>query len=119
METTLIGRAEELAILHTALHSDEAELVAVFGRRRVGKTFLVTSAYRDKISFEITGVQDGSRQNQLQNFADQLEAFAKPGLPLKRPADWQEAFKLLREYLTRRIPETDGKTVVFLMNCRG
>lgn len=47
MESEIIGRKKELAVLHEALDSKEAEMVAVLGRRRVGKTFLVTTAVDD------------------------------------------------------------------------
>lgn len=51
----LIGRSAEIAVLEKAWQSDEAEMVAVIGRRRVGKTFLVRQCYADKIVFEMTG----------------------------------------------------------------
>ncbi len=88
-------------------------MVAVFGRRRVGKTFLVNAVYSEHLVFEITGTQNGSTQQQLQNFADQLEAFMRPFVPVKPPANWQAAFKLLREYLENRLGGETGKKVVF------
>ena len=113
MNIQLIGRKEEQAVLRSALQSPEAELVAIIGRRRVGKTFLVTATYREQLAFEMTGTQGGSLQSQLQNFADQLESFAGLSLPLKRPADWQEAFKLLRDYLQKGLDGAPGKAVLF------
>lgn len=58
--TAVIGRKQELAILEEALHSNEAEMVAVIGRRRVGKTFLVTQAYAQHIVFELTYRRDSA-----------------------------------------------------------
>ena len=99
MSAIIVGRKEEQAILTKALQSSEAELIAVTGRRRVGKTYLVTSVYQAGFAFELTGVQNGLLASQLQNFTDQLTQFAKPKLPIKPPQTWSEAFRLLREYL--------------------
>jgi uncharacterized protein len=52
MSDTLIGRKDEQVLLLEALHSNRAEMVAVFGRRRVGKTFLIKQTYQDNIVFE-------------------------------------------------------------------
>jgi len=113
MKIPLIGRKEEQVILHTALQSYEAEMVAVFGRRRVGKTFLVQTVYQDHIAFEVTGIQNGTRGKQLKYFTEQLEAFVQPAFPIKTPDDWQEAFKLLRDYLKDKIGQSRSKLVVF------
>ncbi len=111
MENTLIGRKEEQAQLAKALASSEAELVAVTGRRRIGKTFLVTTVYQKHIAFDIIGVQNGSLETQLQNFADQLGFYSKPLFPIKTPKNWSEAFRLLRDYLQNI--ETTSKQVLF------
>ena len=81
MVQQLVGREPEQAILRKALQSGEPEMVAVIGRRRVGKTFLVRSVYAGKIDFEITGVQDGNLQAQLQHFTDRLNYHARPIMP--------------------------------------
>ena len=73
MSDVLIGRKEEQAILLEALHSKRAEMVAVFGRRRVGKTFLIKQTYQEHIVFELTGLQGARNADQLQNFSRQLE----------------------------------------------
>ncbi|MEZ5042023.1 MAG: ATP-binding protein [Saprospiraceae bacterium] len=112
MEFPLVGRKEEQETLKKALQSTEAEMVAVIGRRRVGKTFLVSSVYQEQIVFEITGIQNGSLENQLANFSDQLTEFAKPMLPLKQPSNWLEAFQMLRTYL-KQLPDTEKKVIFF------
>ena len=53
-----IGRQQEQHTLLRAFHSDEPEMVAVFGRRRVGKTFLVRTVFSEQIDFEVIGVQN-------------------------------------------------------------
>lgn len=112
MQQPFIGRREETTILEKAYTSGEAELVAVIGRRRVGKTFLVRTVYAGKIAFEMTGIQNGSLRSQLQHFTDRLQYHTRSMLPLSIPRNWQEAFKLLIMYLESR--DQREKTVVFL-----
>ena len=111
-KNSLVGRKEERLILENALHSTKPEMVAVIGRRRVGKTFLVKSVYGSRIDFEITGIQHATRKEQLRNFALQLNRFAHGSLPLSEPKDWLEAFHFLSVFLERK--KQDEKTVVFL-----
>ena len=89
----LIGRTKEKALLQKALVSDEAEMISVIGRRRVGKTYLINSVYSDQIIFEITGSQNAPKKEQLENFAEKL------GISDKIPSSWNKAFHLLRKYL--------------------
>ena len=93
----LIGRKQEKLVLQEALASKEAEMVAVLGRRRIGKTFLVTTIYQGRIAFEMSGTQGASVQQQLRNFRDELSNFARGKLPLEVPEDWLSAFQMLRQ----------------------
>ncbi len=108
----LIGRAKEIEVLSEALESGESEMVAVIGRRRVGKTFLVREAYAEKIDLEITGIQSASLKEQIQSFTLALkktfEGYAFP----KTPANWLAAFHLLSNCLDSY--QKDGKKVIFL-----
>ena len=67
MKNLLIGRKEEQAILLKAIQSDEPEMIAVLGRRRIGKTYLIRSVYKDRIRFEISGLQNANLKKQLQS----------------------------------------------------
>lgn len=111
MKTKLIGRKDEQKILGKALSSPEAEMVAVIGRRRVGKTFLIKTAYEGHISFEITGIQNAPYQEQLQNFIQQLNKVSANEIPIPVPHNWLEAFHLLTIFLEKR--NRDTKQVVF------
>lgn len=112
MEPTFIGRAREKVILEEALQSNEAEMVAVIGRRRVGKTFLVQSVYKEQLVFEITGLQNASKKEQLENFSLQLkEAYNSP-LSLQKPSTWLEAFSQLITYL-KQLPPKEKQVVFF------
>ena len=107
----LIGRVEEQEMLKKALASPKAEMISVIGRRRVGKTFLIQSAYKDKIDFEITGIQYATRTQQLRNFNIQLSKFFKNSDLISEPRDWIEAFHFLTQLLEKK--KKRGKMVVF------
>jgi uncharacterized protein len=113
MSDILLGRIEEQAILREALHSKKAEMVAVFGRRRVGKTFLIKQTYQAHITFELTGLQSSYKNNyeQLQNFTNQLEIFSQSLVPLKIPTNWLDAFFTLAKFLEKQ--PSDKKQVIF------
>ena len=112
MSTTFVGRKEEKAILQEALASNEAEMVAVIGRRRVGKTFLIEHEYKDRLVFHITGLQDAPLQEQLENFTFNLQNFSKSKLLLQTPKSWLKAFMQLINYLETL--DWKKKKVVFL-----
>jgi len=111
MPDTLIGRKEEQAILHEALHSNRAEMVAVFGRRRVGKTFLIKQTYQDHLVFELTGLQGAANAEQLLNFSNRMETFSQSLVPVKTPTNWLEAFFMLAKFLDQQ--PSDKKRVIF------
>ncbi len=113
MSLILTGRKEEQEILLTALASREAEMVAVFGRRRVGKTYLIRQTYQPHIAFEVTGLQNSNNAGQLQNFSTQLTAFSKSPVPLKIPADWMEAFSMLADFLDGQTKSKKKRIVFF------
>ncbi len=109
----MIGRTKEISTFKKALVSKKPELIAVIGRRRVGKTYLIRTFFEPQIDFEMVGLKDGSREQQLQNFTYSLNAtqLAKP--LTKTPADWLEAFHVLRQYL-EALPKVKRKKVVFI-----
>lgn len=102
MENIFVGRKEETATLNKALQSKEAELVAVIGRRRVGKTYLIRSVYKNNLKFEMAGIQNGSRQEQLKHFTNRLNFHIQPTLPYQVPDDWQDAFQMLTIYFSKQ-----------------
>ncbi len=96
---TIIGREEEKKILSDALQSKDAELIAVYGRRRIGKTFLIRNHYDKHILFELTGVHGASLKDQLHNFSLALQtSMAIPVAPVD-PKNWIDAFSLLSGHL--------------------
>ena len=70
----LIGREKEKQILLEALHSEYSQFIAVYGRRRVGKTFLIREAYDYHFAFQFTGAANLSARKQLARFRNALKA---------------------------------------------
>ena len=93
----IIGREKEIRRLDRALEEKEAQLIIVYGRRRVGKTFLVNEYFKGGFSFKFTGSFNQSTSEQLRNFWYEINRAAKKDLPL--PKNWTEAFSMLRDYL--------------------
>ncbi len=106
----LIGREPEIEVLDRLYASKNAEFLAIYGRRRVGKTFLITEHFKDKgIFFEITGAPNASTKEQILNFYDEFCALFKK--EKKPPKTWGEAFGLLRDAI-KDIPPSQ-KVVLF------
>lgn len=105
----ITGRKEELAILKSALTSAQSELIAVYGRRRVGKTFLIRNAYHKQLVFEFSGTLNTSMAQQLGNFHTAITEKSRkaPG----RPTSWFEAFEQLKSLLAGK--KGKEKKVVF------
>ncbi len=96
---SIIGREEELETFEMAYNSNSAELIVLFGRRRVGKTFLVSRYFGEKegcVFFSVTGMKDGKTAQQLKNFIDRVAlAFYYRGAPLAVPKNWFDALGIL------------------------
>lgn len=108
---SFVGRQREARQMLDLLTNVKSDMLAVIGRRRVGKTEMIRQVYAGKIDFEITGIQHATTAIQLQNFADAFNHFAKPSIPVKSPSTWQEAFQWLKEWL--RTKKTKKKTILF------
>jgi hypothetical protein len=104
----LIGRKDEIKILSNALRSSEAELITIYGRRRVGKTFLIHSVYEKDLLFEFSGVHEASLNQQLQNFSYALKEASKSSIQLAIPSNWIEALNSLKEFLTPILVKQKG-----------
>ncbi len=107
----IAGRDQEMKKLQRASDSGKAEFIAVYGRRRVGKTFLIREFFGERICFEIVGIHDATTQEQLVNFSNSLAEAFDTKLPLQVPKSWQDAFTLLKAFLQNK--KTKGKKVVF------
>lgn len=109
----MIGRKKELEILANAYTSEKPELIAVFGRRRVGKTYLIGSFFKGKIDFELTGLKDGTKEQQLRNFSYGLKDAQKSNELPPVPKDWLAAFHQLKTHL-ESLGKPEKRRVVFI-----
>jgi uncharacterized protein len=106
----MIGRLNERKRLRDLLETNESELVAIMGRRRVGKTFLVKNVYQEELVFHITGIQQAKRKVQLENFVEARNTFFKKSKSLDSPQNWFQAFSQLKGLLGNA---TGKKKVLF------
>ena len=95
----IVGRSAEQKILAGRLASSESELIAIYGRRRVGKTYLVRTFCKEEMVFEFTGIHGATMKTQLENFSRALQLAAKSGVALAIPANWLQAFMMLDTYI--------------------
>jgi uncharacterized protein len=110
----IIGRVQEQKELEDAYHSSEAELIAIFGRRRVGKTYLIRNFFIAKkcIYFHTACIYKGSLQAQLTQFSKELGETFYQGVAIKTPGTWLEAFEILTIAISK--VNKNKKVVVFL-----
>ena len=120
--STVIGREEELATISRLYESDRSEFLAVYGRRRVGKSFLIEEALGKRISFMAVGLYmkvdkdnpekvESYRQQQLKHFYSSLLEYGLPEEDNKTPASWLEAMGLLKKLLLNK---RSRRKVVFI-----
>ena len=117
----LIGREKEIKELNELYHSEDAELIALYGRRRVGKTYLIDEVFRDRLNFRHAGLSpiDSEKENvkahlmkdQLTHFFRSLTMQGYKGK--KTPESWLEAFYMLEDLLVEKYKDNE-RIVVFL-----
>lgn len=111
----IVGRKSQTEILKKAYESHESEFVAIYGRRRIGKTYLIREFFNEKITFELTGILGASLKDQLENFAGSMERAIGTGIQPKVPSSWREAFTMIERFLDSGMAGTTSvKKVVFL-----
>ena len=109
----IIGRGAEIKRLNKVFSSKEAELVVLYGRRRIGKTFLIREFFKKKecIFFQTNGLQKGSMKKQLVHFSESLSEIFTKGVAIKPPNSWEEAFKILSQFVENK--KSKQKVVIF------
>ncbi len=105
----MIGRLKEVSTLKEAAKKNQAQLIAVYGRRRVGKTFLVREVFSDAFFFQHTGIHDVPMSGQLAAFRDSLIEAGASEVP--ELADWREAFNELKRLVKAG---GRGKKIIFI-----
>lgn len=107
----IIGRDAEMQKLREYYNSDKNEFIALYGRRRVGKTFLVKSFFDEKFDFYASGVIEGSAETQIEAFNNALARYGYKG---QKAASWMEAFTKLADLLESKSRRIKRRLVVFL-----
>ena len=114
-ESAMIGRTEEQKMLKALLEEEESQFVAVYGRRRIGKTYLIRESFHYSFTFQHTGISNNSltagdrMQAQLDKFAESL---SEAGFhPTGRLRTWNEAFNALKQVI---IHSQEKKKVIFI-----
>ena len=109
MQEQLVGRVAEQQLLNSYLQSGKSEFIAVYGRRRVGKTYLIRETYNYKFTFQHTGMANTTSKNQLVSFRDSLLEQGAKKVP--KLNSWLEAFSELKRFLNS---SSDTRKLVFI-----
>ena len=105
----MVGREREIAELLALCDSNESQFCAVFGRRRVGKTFLVRETFKNRFAFYHTGLANATKKEQQAEFKESLRRY---GLKKARiPRSWYDAFHQLEALLEQ---SEDNKKIIFI-----
>jgi AAA+ ATPase superfamily predicted ATPase len=107
----IIGRNLEQALLKEAIDNDKSELIALYGRRRIGKTYLIREYFKTKLVFEMSGLFGGSLKDQLETFNKELIKRTKR-TELETAKSWFQAFTMLESYLDKF--KSGSKKVIFI-----
>ena len=113
LEENIIGRKPEIRKFNDLLESNKSEFLAVYGRRRVGKTFLIREYLKPHIVFSFTGAFEAENGIQLENFYREYASRTKGQKETTIPKNWSTAFAYLADYL-RQIKRRKKKLVVFI-----
>lgn len=112
----IIGREKEQKVLEAAYAAEASHFVVVYGRRRVGKTYLIRNIFKDRsgcLFFNVTGVKDGQINEQLKNFTEAIgRLFEVPVGGMKTQENWRDAFNLLTAYINK----SDKKKIVLFFD---
>ena len=109
MDSNFIGREKEIKMLQDIKDSGRAEFVAVYGRRRVGKTYLIQQFFNNDFAFSATGIIGGSREEELFAFTSAMIGIGYTG---NQPKTWLEAFEALKSVLDKQ--SRKGRKVIYI-----
>jgi uncharacterized protein len=97
----MIGRDIEIKEMQKLIQTSDGEMLAVLGRRRVGKTYLIREVYKNNIALEVVGLQNASTIQSLTIFKNQIKKYFGDNAPSSRPKSWLEAFNTLADILEK------------------
>lgn len=105
----IIGRESELSLLSKYYESNRPEFIVLYGRRRVGKTFIARSFFKDKFDFFATGILEGTYGEELKSFCDSLKEYGYKGAEL---CNWMDVFSALAALMAKS--RRKKRCVIFL-----
>lgn len=105
----LVGRKKEIELLNFILQAEDSHFAAVYGRRRVGKTFLVREVFGGRFTFQHAGLSEGGMKEQLFAFSSSLKEAGMSDV--RRPDNWLEAFEELKDLIRQ---SKEKRKVIFL-----
>jgi AAA+ ATPase superfamily predicted ATPase len=108
----LVGRENERKIFKHHEQANQSKLIALYGRRRIGKTYLVREHFKDVLRFEIAGLYKGSMHDQLKHFANTLAKAGYLEALISPPESWMAAFEMLSVFIERQ--NDKRKKVLFI-----
>ena len=105
----MVGRKKEIKQLLDAYESPNSEFVTLYGRRRIGKTYLVSEVFENRFAFHVSGVKRGHKREQLEKFMFALRRHGHKDCP--KLMSWLQAFYELEVFLEAQPP---GRKIVFI-----
>ena len=108
---TIIGRKSVIEDIMKSINSDKSEFIAVYGRRRVGKTFLIRNMFEGHFTLTFSGVSRSNTKTQIASFNAKLRQHPVIGESLSNANTWMEAFNNLREILYK---DTRKTKIIFI-----
>lgn len=108
MKTKIIGRENEIERLKQYIDSDQSEFIAIYGRRRVGKTFLIKELFENQFVFRTTGKENANMQQQLLAFSNAMSDYFDGEYTFN---NWSEAFRALSKAIERKAA---GPKIIFI-----
>lgn len=111
----LVGRKHEIGELNDVLSSKRSEFLVVYGRRRIGKTFLIKEHFKNKpcTFFHVTGIKDGTLNEQLQVFTQTIADLFYDGADIATPNTWMKAFDSLNRIIQK---QPSNKPIIIFMD---
>jgi len=106
----IVGREKEIEILNKKMISNKPKFIALYGRRRIGKTYLIKNVFEGKFTFRITGLAQATLQEQLSNFNMSMQD-QHPQADRKNADNWMEAFQQIRRVVEK---SKQKKKVIFI-----
>ncbi|MCQ2232723.1 MAG: ATP-binding protein [Paludibacteraceae bacterium] len=112
MKENIIGRKEEIAALKQYIESDRPEFIGLYGRRRIGKTYLVNQLFREEMSFSVSGLINGTKAEQVSAFKVALRMYGYE--ESLTTSSWIDLFYALQRLLACKLAGNNAPCIIFI-----